>query len=56
MHANLGFLFAAFAITWAGFFAYLFFVHRLLADAHRRLRWIEEDTAGREGPHDESSR
>lgn len=48
MHGNLGFLFAAFAITWAGFFAYLFIVHRLLADTRRRLRWIEDDANSRD--------
>jgi CcmD family protein len=45
LHQNLGYLFLAFAATWAGFFAYLFFVHRLLADTRRRLSELEDRTA-----------
>lgn len=43
MHQNLAFLFAAFAITWLGLFAYLFVVQRMLGDTRRRLRWLEEE-------------
>jgi hypothetical protein len=43
MPQNLGYLFAAFAITWAAFFAYLFFVQRMLLDTGRRLRALERE-------------
>lgn len=43
MDQGLGFLFAAFAVTWAGLFGYVFFVQRTLGETRRRLRWLEED-------------
>lgn len=46
MHQNLGYLFAAFAATWIALFAYFFFIQRLLADASRRLRWLEDQAKG----------
>jgi CcmD family protein len=42
---NLGFLFAAFAVTWIGFFGYLFFVRRLLRDTRERLALLEREDA-----------
>jgi CcmD family protein len=53
MPQNLGFLFAAFTITWVAFFVYLFYVQRLLAGVARRLQSLEQrasrtgDGAGR---------
>ncbi len=47
MHQNLGFLFAAFALTWAAFFVYLFYVQRLLAETGRRLRALERVSSAR---------
>ena len=44
-HENLGYLFLAFAATWAAFFAYLFFVQRQLLDVRRRLADYEEHAA-----------
>jgi CcmD family protein len=46
MSENLGYLFAAFAITWTGFFAYFFYVHRLLAGARQELRLLEQEQPG----------
>jgi CcmD family protein len=40
---NLGFLFAAFAVTWAGFFVYLFLVHRVISETRKRLALIEKE-------------
>ena len=47
MHQNLGYLVAAFAATWVGFFAYLIVVQRLLGETRRRLRWLEEEATRR---------
>lgn len=47
MHQDLGYLFAAFAITWIGLFGYLFFIQRRLAEMGHRLDWLEKDTAGK---------
>lgn len=41
MHQNLGFLFAAFAVTWVALFGYLFLVQRMLIDTNARLRELE---------------
>jgi len=40
---NLGFLFAAFAVTWAGFFLYLFLVQRGLSETRQRLAVLEAE-------------
>lgn len=37
LETNLSFLFAVFAITWAGFFAYIFFVSRKQRDLQRQV-------------------
>jgi CcmD family protein len=41
MHQNLGYLFAAFAVTWVVLFAYLAIIQRMLTDAGKRLRALE---------------
>jgi CcmD family protein len=46
---NLGFLFAAFAVTWVGFFLYLFLVHRVLSETRKRLALLEKEAASSEG-------
>jgi CcmD family protein len=46
---NLGYLFAAFAVTWAGLFGYVFYVQKRLADATNRLNEIEHSLAERDG-------
>ena len=46
MPQNLGYLFAAFAVTWVALFAYVFFVQRLLTDTGRRLKALEREPAG----------
>ena len=58
--ANLSFLFAAFAVTWAIFFAYAFFVSRRrqkmqreIAELHRELE--QKKSAGDESTGDEST-
>jgi CcmD family protein len=48
LHQNLGYLFAAFAVTWVALFGYLLFVERLLAQTRRRLTWLEEDASARQ--------
>lgn len=48
MHQDLGYLFAAFAVTWAGLFGYVFFIQQRLAETRRRLDWLDED-AGKRG-------
>jgi CcmD family protein len=42
MPQNLGFLFAAFAITWLALFAYLFIIQRLIASTASRLQSLEQ--------------
>lgn len=51
MHQNLGYLFAAFAVTWLAIFAYLLYVQHLLGQVRTRLQWLQEDREPREsGP------
>jgi CcmD family protein len=45
LNQNLGYLFLAFASTWAGIFVYLLFIQRRLADARQRLSELEEQKA-----------
>jgi CcmD family protein len=42
MHENLGYLFAAFAVTWVALFGYIFYVHRLMNETSARLHALEE--------------
>ena len=58
--ANLPFLFAAFAVTWAIFFAYAFFVSRRrqemqreIAELHRELE--QKQSAGDDGTGDDGT-
>lgn len=37
LETSLGFLFAVFAVTWAGFFAYIFFVSRKQRELQREI-------------------
>ncbi len=41
LETNLSFLFAVFAITWAGFFAYIFFVSRKQRELQRQLARLQ---------------
>ena len=41
--SNLTFLFAAFAVTWVGFFAYAFFVSRRRQEVQRELRALRRE-------------
>ncbi len=50
MQQNLGFLFAAFALTWVAIFGYLFLVQRQLVDTGRRLRVLESEQSSGELP------
>ena len=52
--ANMGFLFAAFAITWLVFFVYAFFVSRRRQELEREVRDLQQgverdDTKGDSG-------
>ena len=51
--SNLSYLFAALTVSWAGFFAYVFFVSRRQQELHkdiRALRWsLEEKDASDDG-------
>ena len=40
--ANLPFLFAAFAVSWAAFFAYAFFVTRRQQEMRREIRELRQ--------------
>lgn len=48
MPQNLGYLFAAFAVTWVTLFGYIFYVQRMLAETSARLRALEETTSADE--------
>lgn len=49
--ANLGYLFAAFAVCWLVFFGYAFFVSRRRQELERELRELEQGLdGGDEGP------
>ena len=50
--ANMGFLFAAFAITWLVFFAYAFFVSRRRQELEREVRDLQQGQEGDEGDAD----
>ena len=41
LEANLPFLFAVYAITWAGFFAYLFFISRRQRELRNELESLK---------------
>ena len=47
MPQNLGYLFAAFAVTWLGLFGYLWVIQRMLSDTDRRLRALEDEARER---------
>jgi len=46
--SNLGFLFAAFAVTWAGFFGYVFYVALRQRDLRREVRALRRALEERE--------
>jgi CcmD family protein len=46
---NLAYLFAAFAVTWVGLFAYVLYVQKRLTDATDRMNAIEQSLDEREG-------
>lgn len=50
--ANMGFLFAAFAITWLVFFAYAFFVSRRRQELERDVRDLQQGVDGDQGEED----
>ncbi|MBI2965518.1 MAG: CcmD family protein [Chloroflexi bacterium] len=41
-NTNLGYLFAIYIITWAGFFAYMFLVSRRQRDLEREIRQLRQ--------------
>ena len=43
MHQNLGYLFAAFAVTWIALFVYLFIIQRMIGETAARIRALEHD-------------
>ena len=51
--SNLSFLFVAFLVTWAAFFAYAFFVNRRQREIQREIeelrRSVEEQGPGEQG-------
>ena len=50
--ANMGFLFAAFAITWLVFFVYAFFVSRRRQELEREVRDLQQGVERDEGDAD----
>ena len=46
--SNLPFLFAAFAVSWAAFFAYAFFVTRRQQELQREIRKLRQGLEDRE--------
>ena len=52
--ANMGFLFAAFAITWLVFFIYAFFVSRRRQELEREVREIQQGLERDESEADET--
>ena len=50
--ANMGFLFAAFAITWLVFFVYAFFVSRRRQELEREVRDLQQGLERDEGDAD----
>ena len=50
--ANMGFLFAAFAITWLVFFVYAFFVSRRRQELEREVRDLQQGLEGGEAAED----
>ncbi len=53
--SNLPFLFAAFAVSWVGFFIYVFFVSRRRQELERELRALRRSLEQRESPQGEPS-
>ncbi len=53
--ANLPFLFAAFAVTWAIFFAYAFFVSRRRQEMQREIAELHGELEQKESTGDESA-
>ena len=49
---NLPYLFAAYAVTWVGFFVYMFFMSRRQREMERAIQELEE----RENPDESLSR
>ena len=50
--ANMGFLFAAFAITWLVFFIYAFFVSRRRQELEREVRDLQQGVERDDGDGD----
>jgi CcmD family protein len=42
-NANLPFLFAAFAVVWAGFFGYLFYIHQRNSNLRQEIEELKEE-------------
>ena len=53
--ANLPFLFAAFAVTWAIFFAYAFFVSRRRQEMQREMAELQRELEQKNNTGDESA-
>ena len=52
--ANMGFLFAAFAITWVVFFVYAFFVSRRRQELEREVRDLQQGLEKNEADRESS--
>ncbi len=49
---NIPYLFAAFAITWAVFFVYVFFTSRRQDELEQEMESLREEMRGRDGDGD----
>ena len=54
--SNLPYLFAAFAVTWVGFFAYLLYISHRERELRREMRALRKTLEEQENPGQEESR
>ena len=53
---NLPYLFAAYAVTWVGFFVYMFFMSRRQREMEREIEELRQELERRENPDEPLSR
>ncbi len=53
---NLPYLFAAYAVTWVGFFVYMFFMSRRQREMEREIEELRQELEERENPDESLSR
>ena len=53
---NLPYLFAAYAVTWVGFFVYMFFMSRRQREMEREIEELRQELEERENPDESPSR